>query len=74
MKIQYQLWGYLTLVINFAALEDMHSRTIENAPAFSIDFASFKSLKTLSFETPSILNFFLNCGVYPICPSQLFYF
>ena len=31
-------------VINFAALGDKHSNTIENAPAFSINFASFKSL------------------------------
>ena len=33
----------ISFVINFAALGDIHSRTIENAPAFSINFASFKS-------------------------------
>ena len=33
-----------SLVINFAAFGAKHSKTIENAPAFSINFASFKSL------------------------------
>ena len=47
-----------SLVINFAVQGDMHSRTIENAPAFSIAFASFKSFKPSSFEVPSILNSF----------------
>ena len=32
------------LVISFAAIGEIHSRTIENAPAFSISKASFKSL------------------------------
>ena len=31
--------------INFAEVGDKHSRTIENAPDFSINFASFKSLE-----------------------------
>ena len=29
-------------VISFAAFEAIHSKTIKNAPAFSINFASFK--------------------------------
>ena len=32
-----------SLVTFFAAYFDKHSKTIENAPAFSIFFASFKS-------------------------------
>ena len=36
--------GICTLfVISFAAFGDKHSKTIENAPAFSISNASFKS-------------------------------
>ena len=58
--------GILRLfVICFAALGVMHSKTIENAPAFSINFASFNSFLVLSIVSPSTLNF-LNCEVKPM--------
>ena len=52
-----------SLVINFADLGDKHSSTMENAPAFSINFASLSNLSISVFVWPSILNLFLNCGV-----------
>ena len=55
-------------VISFEVLGEIHSNTIEKAPAFSINKASFKSFLALKNVSPSILNFFLNCGVKPICP------
>ena len=46
------------LEINLAENGDIHSKTIEKAPALSISFASFKSLAASTFVLPSILNFF----------------
>ena len=39
-------------IITLAASGEMHSKTKENAPAFSIDFASSKSLKISFFVSP----------------------
>ena len=50
-------------VISFEVLGEIHSKTIEKAPAFSIYKASFKSFLALKNVSPSILNLFLNCGV-----------
>ena len=55
-------------VINLAASGEMHSKTKENAPAFSINFASSKSFKFLFLFALLILNFFLNCGVNQYVP------
>ena len=53
--------GILNLfVINFADVGERHSITIENAPASSINFASFSSLSDSRFVLPYNLNFFLN--------------
>ena len=49
----------------------MHSKTIANAPAFSIFLlGQLIEFVVLTF-LPSTLNFFLNCGVNPICPITL---
>ena len=45
-------------IINFDALGDKHSKTIEKAPAFSINLASFSNLDAVSLVFPSTLNFF----------------
>ena len=46
------------LVINFADAGDRHSKIIENAPDFSINFASLRSFVVSNFVLPSIANFF----------------
>ena len=38
-------------VISFEVFEATHSNTIANAPAFSIDNASFKSFKDIEFDS-----------------------
>ena len=48
------------LVINFEASGEMHSKTIEKAPAFSIFSTSFKSFLAFKYVSPSTLNLFLN--------------
>ena len=51
------------LVINFAVLGVIHSKTIENAPAFYINLASLINLLISFLFLPSTLNLSLNCGV-----------
>ena len=50
-------------VIVLAVLGVIHSKTIENAPAFSIDIASFINFCNSDLFLPSTLNFFLYCVI-----------
>ena len=63
-----------SLVTNLAELIDKHSKTIENAPAFSIFFASFKSCAISFFVCPSTLNFFYIVAYNQYGPLRVFFF